>query len=1408
VTPYDDWEATEAVEASLPRFPLPDTTRWRPLRSGVIGIYKYDDQTFVWHRGKLLIRGLNGTGKSVVPEVQLPYIHEANVSAERISTFGGKDRSMHWKVIGHDETGRPNGRSYTWLEYGRLTAEGTPEYFTVGSGLSASKASRDSLQHWHFHTRQRVGLDLRLTRSHEPLSEKALAAAIGTEGGVYSRSDVAVFRSRVNSTLYGMTDEQYRQMNNMIHELRKPKLSDKLDLDKLSQLLSDALPTVAETAITPLADGFERLDRHAKDLQGLEEMTQAATELARLYRTYARRISRKRAADVRAATNAFDDVRRRQRFALTRMQELTQEREDIGIELTELEGTAAELSGRLDALKRRPEYEQGQQIEPAEQQAQQKREHADVLHSQLSAATARRDSARAQLAAAQARLQAATDAETAARSAAGSAAHTVGRASAHSSAVSSVNAVLAADSPTSNDLRPVRKALSDDVKARRAVVAAVKTAAATAAVAARALADARAETTKAVEALGRAEDELAEANTAVEAARDAYATAARWWASTLSEITVDLDAIDVTEPDVVRDATAAAASAARVGLAELRASVTETKTQRERERSRLQTAYDARASEPQPVRPTASRRTTPRVGRPGATMFELVQFASGAESAQLEAACEAIELLDAWVTPDGRVTAGDLDLFVTGAGAAVASRRLSSAVVVDAEAARAAGIDPAVVTAALDRVELADAAAEATHSVAVAHDGTWRVGPLAGTTAKDQVELIGAAARERTRQRQLRDLADRIAEEDRVVSQLAADLAILAGRDSTVDEERRGLPSPAAVIEARKALTIKAERRRGATEDVARRRKAEAEADDKARAEQETVRLLIDAHELADWATRLDQYDEAIIAWQDAFSDWLNTVGERIGQLNAVADKFVTHTEADAQAIATQTAHRAADLSALEAESRYQTLLDAVGAPFQRLKEEMAGVDAELRATGARRNELHDRQVAVAIEIGGSRTTLETVEADRATRLTERQAADVSLVALARRGVLAAAGFRDLLAAPTADATLDNADDDTDDDEQEPSDALGGHTHTAVLRAARHLDTTLDVPFEQSQVDQAQNRASQRRHELALALDSLRLSDGTDAGMYLITAIRGNREVTLPDLVALLSEEFAETQALLSAEEERLFSEFLTGQVRAEVVAKVRDATALVEEMNRNLQRVRTASGIRVQLDWKPRVDEEEGTQRVLKLLLRNPEDLYDADREQLLEFFRDRLRRVSTLADGDTYSRRLAKLLDYRAWFAFTVQWAKHDQKLEKLTRREHSALSGGEKAVTLHLPLFAAAAAYYHAASLACPRLIVLDEMFAGVDDELRGQLFELIVNFDLDLLATSERETGTHAELDGISVYQLVAYEGTSWILALRSMWDGERLLRAFEEELLEDDDADEAAAAADGTLPMPS
>lgn len=91
------------------------------------------------------------------------------------------------------------------------------------------------------------------------------------------------------------------------------------------------------------------------------------------------------------------------------------------------------------------------------------------------------------------------------------------------------------------------------------------------------------------------------------------------------------------------------------------------------------------------------------------------------------------------------------------------------------------------------------------------------------------------------------------------------------------------------------------------------------------------------------------------------------------------------------------------------------------------------------------------------------------------------------------------------------------------------------------------------------------------------------------------------------------------------------------------------------------------------------------------------------------------------------------------------------------------------------LHLPLFAAMAAHYHSRPTA-PRLIVLDEVFAGIDRATRGQLMGLLVELDLDVLLTSHEEWGFYRELDGISTYHLIREPDLPGVFAEWFVWDG--------------------------------
>jgi hypothetical protein len=113
----------------------------------------------------------------------------------------------------------------------------------------------------------------------------------------------------------------------------------------------------------------------------------------------------------------------------------------------------------------------------------------------------------------------------------------------------------------------------------------------------------------------------------------------------------------------------------------------------------------------------------------------------------------------------------------------------------------------------------------------------------------------------------------------------------------------------------------------------------------------------------------------------------------------------------------------------------------------------------------------------------------------------------------------------------------------------------------------------------------------------------------------------------------------------------------------------------------------------------------------------------------------------------------------------------------------------------LTVSLPLFAPAAAHYRSAHVHAPRLVLLDEAFAGVDDDARAKCLGLLAQFDLDVVMTSEREWGFYATVPGIATHQLVRREGIDAVHVTTWEWDGrsrERQERVFAARASKSDD----------------
>jgi hypothetical protein len=173
--------------------------------------------------------------------------------------------------------------------------------------------------------------------------------------------------------------------------------------------------------------------------------------------------------------------------------------------------------------------------------------------------------------------------------------------------------------------------------------------------------------------------------------------------------------------------------------------------------------------------------------------------------------------------------------------------------------------------------------------------------------------------------------------------------------------------------------------------------------------------------------------------------------------------------------------------------------------------------------------------------------------------------------------------------------------------------------------------------------------------------------------------------------------------------------------------------------------------------------------------LLQSNDAWSSSERQMLGMFLQQQIEAVSSDIERASWQESLAEALDYRKWHRFGVE-RYQDGVWKRLTNRTYGTASGGEKAVALTLPHFAAAAAFYRTADPLAPRLILLDEAFVGIDADMRAKCMGLLHVFDLDFMMTSEREWGCYPTLPGIAIYQLSTRPGIDAIGLTRWVWNG--------------------------------
>jgi uncharacterized protein (TIGR02680 family) len=1371
-----------------PDLPVPTLARWQPLRIGLVELFHYDSEEFWFRDGHLLLRGNNGTGKSKVLALTLPFLFDAQLKPSRIEPDGDPGKRMAWNLLMGSYDRRVG---YAWIEFGRVADDGTLRYLTLGAGLSAA-AARPQIESWFFVIEdaadgRRLGQDLWLTSPQRiVLTKERLREALERCGQVFETA--TNYRRAVDERLFHLGDTRYAALMDTLVQLRQPQLSKKPDEASLSDALTEALPPLATDLLGDVADALNQLEEGRRELEQYEALQRAVGRFDQRYHVYAGTQSRRQARLLRQAQTEFDNASRAVNEARIRLQAARDSEAGARASHDQAMLDLAGLRARLETLRSDPAMQDANRLEHAAEEAAARRRALENARTALDAAIEK--------------LRRTSDETRQYVTRSARAEHALGER--RRVAADRADAVGVSGQYTTNPLATLEPAplvelaprafevaqseMRAAVSARRQQIMVLRQRRAELTQAETLLANRRQALDEKQEDAGRAADRRAQADGDVERAGHALVEAWGDCFAGLRQLRVSGDVVLANLADWIvglggdnparmalqsaQQQTSLRLAAHRIGIEDLLRALQQEVDTLEDERRRLESGEDAVPPAPY------TRDTGVRVDRAGAPLWQLIEFRDHVDAmhrAGLEAALEAAGLLDAWVAPDGRLrTADGVTLHDTHA----LPRPHREASLTDW--LQAAELPDALVPAEIIENVLAGIACGEHDQVDteawIAPDGRFRLGALAGAWSKPNAAYIGFAARAAARARRLAEIRER---QDQLAGErvtLQAQLEACAQAEHEAAEEWRNAPSDEALRHAHVAAATCAREFQ-----IARERLAQADA--QYREAEQTLRT---AREIfADTATdlRLPEAVDALAAIEAElarFDEAQQLLVQAAAELRAVLPELqrqqLRETEAHADRQQREEHHAACRTEAEAAAARWTVLREAVGAKVEELHRRL---DDAARAVRAGEHALA-ATTATLSETGEARA----VAAERAT------GAESALQQRAEARAQAVSRLQDFAATGLLSAALPGI---------ELPDLHGAWSIDPALTLARRAEQALvDLNDGDEVWARIQRQISEELTELQRSLTALghqAPAEATDFGLV-VHIIYQNRPERPDQLAGRLAEEIAHRHELLTASEREVLENHLQAEIATEVQRLLQAAERQVDAINKELHKRPTSTGVRYRLQWLPLTEGAEGAPVGLdaarRRLLNTNADLWSAeDRGVVGAMLQQRIAAERERADatgGGSLLDQLARALDYRRWHEFRVQrW--QDGQWRKLS----GPASSGERALGLTVPLFAAVASFYSQGGYArAPRLVLLDEAFAGIDAAARAHCMGLIREFELDFIITSESEWACYAELPGVSICHLQRREGIDAVFVSRWTWDGRARLR--------EDDPDRRFAAA--------
>lgn len=1356
-----------------------NNARFRPTRGGIINLWDYRDQEFSFADGRLVLRGPNGSGKTKALEVLFPFVLDGRIEPRRLNPFAGEERTMKSNLL---YRGQESAYSYVWMEFCR-GARDEPEAVTVGIGMRASRTN-DKVTRWYFVADGRVGIDFSLLGPDDrPLTKKQLAEQVGSDCVEDRPVD---YRAAIDARMFGLGAQRYDQLINLVLTLRRPQLAKNLDPKGLSQALTDGLRPLDEQLVLEAARSFSDMEEVGRALEGLTAADHAAQSFVGVYTRYLKQQAK---ADVDQLTVRLDAVTR----CVGDLHAATTEQDRARVARTAAEDgfvTAEreldQASANLDALTRSTAYEGRTQLDDL----------AQAVSTLERSTTGQVDKARK----AAATLEQRSDEAAKSNDAVSAAAEALVRAEDELQAAAEDAGITWTALPETARSDQMANALRGHAEERDGDVRAVRAASATVEKASAARERAATVARRSQDQHEAARASMLEAEAAVTLARSECGVALRtWWtdnSSLFHELAVpdalfdELDsalaqAEDDDTPSLSEVLTSFLADAvetvhAERQRAEVQVDAAEVKLTELRSARRSVDAEHDDAPQPPPFR------TDSRTDVPGAPLWRLVRFGTNVDTttaAGIEAALQASNLLDAWVTDDPNAldNAGS-EQFLQPLPAAQRPTGRTLADVLEAEAD--AGVPEAFVSEILTSVQWADPAwtGDVVSPSAVDEVGTFRQGVLLGRHGKLEAEYIGATARQRRRIARVQELDELIAAAENTLESARTAEAQARAALTRAAEVGSTLPRTNRIRGAMKTVTESAGvlRTRSEAADAAARELDQSITEGSAKEKQ--LRSTAATHRTPHVERELDSLAAAIRHFEQRGETVLRCRRDHAREVEHAAESADRLTEArfTAEEFAEEAA--IAEESLVQQAQRLDTLRESLGASAEQIDAQLAEAHTRIEACKRKQRDARKADKEAGEAIGKAEGAHTAAVAALQVALTETHNDAIRLAPYARRDLLELLGVQTEHTWPASDAAWLTPEQlayrlqDGDDTGVLPADVLTLHRALAQSTDSVRASESARKSSRTALTAALQDFESQ----LASAGQDYRLQWDAPEGVTMVQIHDDHGTSSVGQFATRIAAARADQELLLTDSERRILEDALLTGLAQQIHERTVDARELIAKMGAEMRERHMSSGSTIGVHWVLADNLDDSARAVSKLLDRDASALGSDELATMRAHFATQIRTARAAHPERSYPEILSAALDYRRWRVFSFTLVDVDGSEDRLTVARHSALSGGEQSVSLHLPLFAAAHVMLDSADPHAPRLLALDEAFAGVDDNGRAELLGLSVQFDLDLFMTGYDLWITYAGVPGCAHYDLAHSSAEQAVSAALLVWaDGELL-----------------------------